>query len=154
MAQLSIEMELRPFRPSDLQTLYEIDQACFPPEISYSLSELEAFVTHPGSMTWTAEDGGEITGFLVAQSEADRIGHIITIDVVEAWRRCGVGRALMDAAERWATEQHLRMIYLETAEDNLAAQRFYKKYGYAKVEKLEEYYPHGGAAWIMVKWMK
>jgi ribosomal-protein-alanine N-acetyltransferase len=144
-------MRLRPFRPDDLQTLYEIDQACFVPGVSYSRQELAAFVGHRQSQTWVAEEAGKITGFLIAHREPRKILHIVTIDVLKAWRRRGVGTLLMDAAEQWARDQGLRMIGLETAQDNLVAQRFYAARGYRKVDEIEHYYADGTTAWVMVK---
>jgi ribosomal-protein-alanine N-acetyltransferase len=144
-------MKIRPFKPSDLPTLYEIDQSCFPPGISYSKSEIARFISHRGSRTWVAEDGNRTVGFLIVGKASREVGHIVTIDVLEGWRRKGVGRALMDAVEAWAGEQGLRTLYLETAEDNLAAQRFYQRRNYLKIEKIERYYNDGKAAWVMAK---
>jgi ribosomal-protein-alanine N-acetyltransferase len=144
-------MRLRPYHPDDLETLYEIDQACFVPGVSYSRKELAAFIGHRNSQTWIAEEAGRVAGFLIAHREPRQILHIVTIDVVKAWRRRGVGSLLMDAAEQWAREHGLRMIGLETAQDNLAAQRFYKARGYTKVEEIDNYYADGTAAWVMVK---
>ena len=144
-------MRLRAFRPEDLQTLYEIDQACFVPGISYSHKELTAFIGHRLSQTWVAEEGDEIIGFLIAQREAGRILHIITIDILQAWRRRGVGSELMEAAEHWAGDQGLRLIGLETAQDNQVAQRFYEARGYRKVGEISRYYSDGTNAWVMVK---
>jgi ribosomal-protein-alanine N-acetyltransferase len=144
-------MRLRPFRPDDLETLYEIDQVCFAPGISYTREELRAFIGHRHSQTWVAEAGGEIAGFLIAHREPRRILHIVTIDVLEAWRRRRVGSLLIEAAEQWARDQGLRMIGLETAENNLAAQRFYAARGYRKVNEIEHYYADGTTAWVMVK---
>jgi ribosomal-protein-alanine N-acetyltransferase len=144
-------MPLRPFRPDDLQTLYEIDQACFVPGISYTREELTTFIGHRHSQTWVAEEAGEITGFLIAHREPRRILHIVTIDVLKTWRRRGVGSLLMEAAEQWARDHGLRMIGLETAQDNLVAQRFYEARGYRKVDEIEQYYADGTAAWVMVK---
>ena len=98
-----------------------------------------------------AEEAGEVVGFLIAKREPRKILHIVTIDVVEAWRRRGVGSVLMDAAEQWARDHELCLIGLETAQDNLGAQRFYAARGYRKVDKVEHYYADGTAAWIMVK---
>ncbi|MFZ0959668.1 MAG: N-acetyltransferase [Terriglobia bacterium] len=144
-------MHLRPFRPDDLRILYQIDQTCFAPGISYTREELAAFIGHRHAQTWVAEEAGEITGFLIAQREPRKILHIVTIDVLEAWRRRGVGSLLMQAAEQWAQDHGLRMIGLETAQDNLAAQRFYAARGYRKVDEIEQYYIDGTAAWVMVK---
>ena len=147
-------MRLRPFHAGDLDTLYQIDQQCFPPGVSYSRRELEDFIEHQDSMTWVAESEAETIGFLVANREPPHAAHVITIDVVEAWRRRGVGCALMDAAEAWAECQNLGMMYLETAVDNTAAQRFYESRGYERFRRIERYYHNGAAAWVMAKRLK
>jgi ribosomal-protein-alanine N-acetyltransferase len=148
-------MHLRSFRPADLQTLYEIDQACFPPGISYCREEIARFIAKRGSRTWVAEAEDEIVGFLTADRHPVMLlGHVITVDVVEGWRRRGVGSALMDAAEEWARQQGFVAVSLETGENNRAAQAFYEARGYSRYEKLERYYANGEAAWIMVKWLK
>jgi len=148
-------MRIRPFRPNDLETLCAIDQACFAPGISYSRRELQDFTRHRNSRTWVAEEGKEIVGFLVANRHpAMPLGHIITVDVVESWRRRGVGSALMDAAEAWARQCGFITLSLETAEDNLSAQAFYGRRGYVKYDTLQNYYADGTAAWAMAKKLK
>lgn len=144
-------MRLRSYRPDDLQTLYEIDQLCFIPGISYSWEELRTFIGRRNSQTWVAEEAEVIIGFLIAQREPRRILHIVTIDVLKAWRRRKVGTLLMEAAEQWAHNHALSMIGLETAQDNLAAQKFYLARGYRKVGEIEHYYADGTTAWTMVK---
>jgi ribosomal protein S18 acetylase RimI-like enzyme len=47
--------------------------------------------------------------------------------------------------------QKLRFVFLETAEDNLAAQAFYEQRGYVKLKRIARYYANGAAAWVMVK---
>ncbi len=147
-------MQLRAFRAADLEILYEIDQSCFPPGVSYSREELAGFIAHRNSETWVGEEGDRIVAFLVAGREPQGVGHIITIDVIAEWRRRGAGKALMGVAEDWARGQGLKLIYLETAEDNLAAQRFYQAHGYTKLKRIDRYYANGAAAWVMVKWLK
>jgi ribosomal-protein-alanine N-acetyltransferase len=147
-------MHLRAFRSDDLETLYKIDQACFAPGISYPREELSRFINQRGSTTWVAEESGEIGGFLIAERQAQKVAHIVTIDVVDCWRRRGVGRLLMDAAEHWAREQKLLLVYLETAEDNTAAQAFYEARGYRKVDSVVNYYSDGTSAWVMLKRLK
>ena len=144
-------MHIRNYHPSDFHTLYKIDQTCFPPGIAYPESELMHFITQRNSRTWVAEAGEDIIGFLIACLEPQELAHIVTIDVVASSRRKGVGRALMDAAEGWAAAERVRVLYLETAEDNVLAQRFYKARGYSKVDKVDGYYSNGAAAWVMAK---
>jgi ribosomal-protein-alanine N-acetyltransferase len=147
-------MRLRAFRADDLETLYKIDQACFPPGIAYPREELSGFISQRRSRTWVAEESGETIGFLIAERQPQKVAHIVTIDVVDRWRRRRVGTLLMDAAELWAREQKLLFVYLETEENNTAAQRFYEGRGYRKVDRVENYYPNGTSAWVMLKWLK
>lgn len=144
-------MQLRTFRQDDLETLFKIDAACFPPGVSYAVEELESFVTHRRSRTWVAEETKRIVGFLIAQKTPFSSVHVVTIDVVEEARRRGVGAALMDAVEAWARGLGAKRVSLETAEDNRVAQAFYEKRQYAKVRKVAHYYADGTAAWVMVK---
>ena len=146
-------MKLRPFKRPDLAALHRIDQACFPPGTSYSARELDRFVSHSKSQTWVAEERAGIAGFLILSQEPQKVGHIVTIDVIESQRRSGVGSMLMDAAETWATRNGFRLIYLETADDNRPAQAFYAKRGYAKVDEVANYYSNGQTAWVMVRWL-
>lgn len=147
-------MRIRDFQPSDLRRLSEIDQACFPAGIAYSLEELSGLIAHRSSRTWVAEEGERIVGFVVASREPALVGHIVTIDVVEDSRRKRVGTQLMEVAETWARKAKLQLIYLETAENNVAAQTFYEGHGYRKVDKVERYYSDGQSAWVMVKRLK
>jgi len=95
-----------------------------------------------------------VAGFLIAERQARRVAHIVTIDVVESWRRRHVGSFLMDAAEDWAREQGLVLVYLEAAENNAPARSFYEARGYRKVDHVRNYYSDGASAWIMLKWLK
>jgi len=147
-------MHLRDFRSEDLETLYGIDQACFAPGISYSRQALSEFIGNRRSRTWVAEEKGAVVGFLIAERQAHKAAHIVTIDVVESWRRQSVGSLLMDAAEDWAREQKLELVYLEAAENNAPARGFYEARGYRKVDHVPNYYADGAAALIMLKWLK
>src|SRR5437016_12429325 len=102
MSHATALMRLRSYRASDLDALHQIDQACFPPGVSYSREELAEFIGHRNSATWVAELEQEIAGFLVAGREPQRDGHIINIDVVAGRRRQGVGSVIKNRAEEWA----------------------------------------------------
>jgi [ribosomal protein S18]-alanine N-acetyltransferase len=146
-------MNVRSYHRADLPKLHEIDQTCFPPEISYSREELERFIRMRNARTWVAEEQGEIAGFVVADRQPRGVAHIVTVDVIESRRRTGVGSALMEEAETWARREGCRLMYLETPENNLAAQAFYEARHYTRVERIPDYYSSGQAAWVMVKWL-
>ncbi len=56
--------------------------------------------------------------------------------VVEAYRRSGVGKALMNRAKEFAIETKAAGILLETTKDNVTAQALYESLGYEKEESV------------------
>ena len=163
---------IRDFQPSDFETLWRIDQDCFPPGISYSRAELKVYMRRRGSFTLVAAEAtppgaavaepgkrekhsppiaaANLAGFLVA--EADRgSGHIITIDVTAASRRSGVGSLLLRAAEDRLHTAGCRSVELETAVDNVSALSFYKRHGYSVVKTFPRYYSNGVDALVLQK---
>src|SRR4029077_8562555 len=81
----AVEFVLRDFRPQEFETVWRIDQKCFPPGVSYSRLELAAYLRRPGAFYLWAEwspTGGEsstVLGFIVAETGSRGSGHIITI---------------------------------------------------------------------------
>ena len=103
-------MEIQPFTSEQLTTLYKIDQECFSPGIAYTQKDLARFIQHKLSKTWVALSSNQIIGFVILSQEPQKVGHIVTIDVVESARGAGVGSALMKTAEDWARRRGLQLI--------------------------------------------
>jgi len=168
-----VPFNIRDFQPADFDTLWRIDQQCFPPGISYSRAELKLYMRRRRSFTLVAEaapsgtadpDSGtagkdvppmapaiaDICGFIVG--EADRTnGHIITIDVIAVARRSGVGSLLLRAAEDRLRLAHCKSVELETAVDNISALSFYKRHGYSVIGTSPRYYSNGVDALVLQK---
>lgn len=142
---------IRDFKPEDFETLWRLDQQCFPAGIAYSKQELKSYIRHRGSFTLVAADGadGKVGGFIVACSGPT--GHVITIDVISTARRTGVGSRLLQAAEDRLRAEGSRAVGLETAVDNLSALSFYKRHGYSVIRTWPRYYPDGVDALVMKK---
>ena len=85
--------------------------------------------------------------------EASRrgIGHIITIDVLPAARRSGVGSRLLVAIEERLQNAGVTRVFLETAVDNQAALSFYKRHDYFLVKTVPRYYSNGLDAFVLEK---
>jgi ribosomal-protein-alanine N-acetyltransferase len=147
----AVPIVIRDFRPEDFETLWRMDQECFPPGISYSKPELRAYIRSRGTLTLVAahEAKDEIRGFIVAH--AGSTGHVITIDVSPEARRTGVGSMLLRAAEERLLSAGARAVGLETAVDNLSALSFYKRHGYSVVRTWPRYYSNGVDALVMKK---
>jgi [ribosomal protein S18]-alanine N-acetyltransferase len=154
----AVQYSLRDARRGDFELLWEIDQQCFAPGISYSRFELGSYMRRWGAFTIVAETASsrperpieksayakscKIIGFIVAESRR-RVGHIITIDILPEARRHGLGSALLLAAEEKLRQADCGAIVLEAAVDNSSALAFYARHQYREFRKLPKYYPNG-----------
>ena len=154
---------IRDYVPEDFQRLWQIDQLCFPPGISYTQADLRAFISlrdafaivaERVSPTPEAEHG--IIGFAIGQISkgraGSRVGRIVTLDVVPESRRSGLGTRLMAACEQRMGAAGCRQVYLETAVNNEPALRMYARLGYEVVGRVPDYYEsHSLDAYVLQK---
>ena len=145
----SVPFQIRQFLKADFDTLWQIDQACFDPQLAYSRPELAFYMRRPGAFTLVAETA-EILGFVVGEARR-KSGHIITIDVIETARRTGIGSALLQAAEDKLRYAGATTVALETPVNNDAAIRFYKQKGYFVEKTVAGYYSNQMDALVMTK---
>jgi ribosomal-protein-alanine N-acetyltransferase len=159
-----VNITLRNFKPEDFDALYEIDQACYEPEVAYSQRELRAYLRFSGSDCLIAEaradakaaDADErapekrIAGFCIS-ARRDESGYIVTIDVLPEFRRHHVGSMLLAEIERRLAANGVREVALETATDNDSAVAFWTKHGYRNRGIKKDYYPGGRDAFAMTK---
>jgi ribosomal-protein-alanine N-acetyltransferase len=134
-----MNLTLRSYLPSDFEVLCAIDQACYPPGIAYSKRTLRWFLRQPGAECLVAEADGQIAGLILAE-HGDTWGHLTTLDVLEPYRRRGVGTALLLAMEHSLAARGVHEVELETATDNSPAVAFWDKHGYRTVGVLKCYY--------------
>lgn len=145
-----MKLTLRTYTPEDFEMLHEIDQACYEPAIAYSKREFRNYLRFPGAECVIAEKDGNAAGFCLTAHQQAR-GYIITIDVLEKFRRRGVGTALLAEAERRLAAHGVEEIGLETATDNESAIAFWQRHGYRTRGVWKGYYPGGRDAFSMTK---
>jgi [ribosomal protein S18]-alanine N-acetyltransferase len=145
------KFKIRDFEAQDFETLWRMDQECFPPGISYSRRELGIYIRRRGALTLVAADDSNdsIAGFIVGYGGST--GHIITIDVAPAARRSGVGSLLLRGVEARLFRGGSRSVGLETAVDNVTALAFYKRHGYHVIGTSPRYYSNGVDALVLRK---
>jgi [ribosomal protein S18]-alanine N-acetyltransferase len=147
---VAVAIVVRDYKLEDFESLWRMDQECFPPGISYSKQELRSFIRHRGSFTLIATDAKEeLQGFIVAHCGPS--GHVVTIDVGPHARRSGVGSLLLRAAEERMRAAGCRAVALETAVDNVTALSFYKRHGYDVIRTWPHYYANGVDALVLKK---
>jgi [ribosomal protein S18]-alanine N-acetyltransferase len=135
-------IRLRDLLPGDLEAAYALDQVCFEPGIAYSRSELRGFLSRAGSVALIAEGEGDLAGFAIGHRRGTK-GHVVTIDIAEAWRRRGTGKLLLTELVSRLKEAGAREIRLEVDVRNAGAVRFYERMGFRATRKLKDYYDAG-----------
>jgi ribosomal protein S18 acetylase RimI-like enzyme len=83
-----------------------------------------------------------------AAEQRDGAGWITTIGVAPAFRRQGIGRALLAACEQRLGAARMRLC---VRRDNPPAQRMYWQAGYLQVDVWKSYYRDGEDAFVLEK---
>lgn len=105
------------------------------PDLAAARNWLKKNIEHERSVIFVADSGGTLLGFTQlypALCSVDLVDYFVLYDlfVVEAARRQGIARALMNAASDWARAQGAARLDLETARDNYPGQTLYRDLGY------------------------
>ena len=104
-----------------------------------ALADVEGRLAEKGGLFMVAEVAGEVAGFLVLVYRTDSIyireehrPYALIRDLVvdERYRRLGVGRALMDAAEAAAVKAGYSRLLINVLAGNAAAETAYARQGF------------------------
>lgn len=142
---------MRPLARIDLDAVTAIDQACFPPGISYTRAMFEECLSYPEFLGWGVTEGERLIAFAVIFLAGPRVAQIITIDVLPEYRRQGIGDALMTEIEGAAKSRDLRRLVLQVDVENKTALPLYQKWGYRIKSVLPDYYGPDRDAFMMDK---
>lgn len=117
----------------------ELEKVCFqdPWSERMLLDELE----NPLSLWLAALDGGTLAGYIGSQSvqgEAD----VMNLAVSPAYRRRGVGRALLRELAGALRTKGVTALLLEVRPSNEAAASLYRSEGFVQVGRRKNYYFH------------
>lgn len=128
----------------DAARLAALHAACFAE--GWPAASIATLLDTPGTAGLVAECGAPpaAAGLVLWRVAADE-AEILTLGVVPARRRGGLGRALLDAAETLAAAAGARRMFLEVAADNAAARALYARAGYAPAGRRPGYYARRGA---------
>ena len=106
-----------------------------PPDLGAAKNWLAENLERGRSTLFAADNGSQLLGFTQlypALCSVDLVEYFVLYDlyVIEAARRQGIARALMNAAGEWAKAQGAARLDLETARDNAPGRALYKDLGY------------------------
>ena len=121
----------------DLGSVRRVEQECFG-EDAWPLLDILATLSWPGVVRLKALVGQEVTAFAAAEVKGDeRIGWINTIGVLKAFRRLGIGAALLGDCEKQLAVKRVRLCVRQS---NLGALVLYWNTGYHQVDVWKHYY--------------
>jgi ribosomal protein S18 acetylase RimI-like enzyme len=93
--------------------------------------------------------GGEAIGwsYFAPDQYADGVWNVWWIGVLPSYQGTGAGRALLTHVESRAAEHNVRVIVIETSDQNpmAKARRFYTSFGYAECGRIPDFYATGEA---------
>jgi GNAT superfamily N-acetyltransferase len=132
-------IEIRRARGSDREELARLST-----ELGYPMSAAEAegrlkeIADHPDHVLLVAESGGRAAGWiqvsLTRVFEAARQAEIAGLVVGEDLRGRGIGRRLVEEAERWARQNGCDALRVRTNVVRERAQQFYRREGFSEVK--------------------
>lgn len=121
---------IEPFSPKHLAQAAQLEEECF--SDPWSLEGLRAELTNPNARFLAAVSGERLAGYLGLHAVCGE-GYIANVAVSGDFRRQGVARALLRAAEDIARKENLEFLSLEVRASNLPARRLYESEGYAHI---------------------
>ena len=133
-------MTVRPGSRDDLASIAQI-QAASPEAAQWPTQD---YLAHDFLIA-CCEDS--VAGFAVARRVAADEAEILNLAVEPAWRRRGVGRALVETISKQAKGN----VYLEVRESNRGARQFYERLGFRTVGLRPQYYRHPDETAIVMK---
>ena len=115
-----------------------LHRRAFPGE-PWDANSFATLLGQPGYVGWMDEAGGFLL-LRVVRNEAE----IITLGV--AVPRQGIASRLLRIGIEHATGVGVQKIYLEVAEQNIAARSLYRAFGFGQTGRRRRYYPDGSDA--------
>jgi ribosomal-protein-alanine N-acetyltransferase len=150
-----LPVEIRPARLADLDALLALEHAAFTTDRaerrairhairSASMTLLVAVVREPA-------EGGEaeilVGAATIERRRTSRVARLSSLAVAPARTGLGLGRRLLEAAERDARAHGCQRLRLEVRADNGGGIRLYERGGYARTGTKPDYYEDGMEAW-------
>jgi ribosomal protein S18 acetylase RimI-like enzyme len=134
---------LRPARTADAVAWHALQRVIYREGVAFVgdgaptadalAAKLRARVPSDMQVAVAVAGGGEVVGWVEAQRMVPRrMAHVawLTVAVAPAWRRRGVGRALMEEARAWALDRGVRKLQLHVRAGNAPAIALYRGLGY------------------------
>ena len=142
------EFTIRRFRLSDMDKILEIERAIFPRD-AYDRNLFAEYFDTCGDLFLVLMRRGNICGYMLTCIRPRP--EIVSIAVQPAERRKGAARGLLESTIRRLRRRQVDRLNLMVRVKNLAARKFYVKYGFVKIRVVRQYYDDGTDGFLMSK---
>ena len=122
-----MEVLIRPMTAEDVPVIAEIERQCF--SAPWSEAGVLSEINKENALFLVCEIGETFAGYVSMESVYGEC-YMGNLAVEKAYRRQGVAKALLQALESAAKEDHCTFISLEVRASNDAARMLYEKAGY------------------------
>jgi GNAT superfamily N-acetyltransferase len=147
---------VRPFAAADAPACRAIFESI--PEWFGIQSAVEAYLRDlPHAPTWVATRGGAVAGFICVTRPQPRAVEVHVLAVGKAWHRHGIGRALMEHAERFARSIGARVMLVRTLGPSqpdpayAMTRAFYLKLGYEPLLETTAFWGEKAPSLLLIK---
>jgi [ribosomal protein S18]-alanine N-acetyltransferase len=134
----ALEAKIRLAQALDLRAVFEI-LAQSPEAASWSSAGLQSVFEQNADYFLVASEGFEILGFVAGRALIDE-AEILNLAVAPAYRRAGLGKALVQSLLRSFATEDVATVFLEVRESNRAAIAFYELLGFERAGTRPGYY--------------
>lgn len=145
---MSSEIVFRDYRATDLEAMFQLDEACFADQFRFDRESMREFAEERNAIARIAQKvSGEIVGFVIVHVERVATGwraYVVTLDVAAECRRMGLAGRLMREVEASAMAAGVRWMQLHVFSGNTGAIRFYEGMGYERINTQKGFYGEPG----------
>jgi ribosomal-protein-alanine N-acetyltransferase len=131
-------VEIVRFRPRHLARILEIERAAFAEE-PYTRAVFLDLYAECGELFLVAKLTRRIAGY-IATCARDGRAEVISLAVDPERRKKGIAAALLEYTLEWLRVSGVRSVELMVRVDNQEAIRFYRRFGFRRVQKVPGYY--------------
>ncbi|MBF0329273.1 MAG: ribosomal protein S18-alanine N-acetyltransferase [Nitrospirae bacterium] len=128
---------LREIKEEDLPAVLAIERLCF--SMPWSEASFLSELYSPRSIGLLAETNNRIAGYICV-SYFEEEAQLLDLAVHPEFRRCGVGRMLLNSVLGDVKKTGCKNIFLEVRKSNSDSIRFYEKAGFSQTGERKNYY--------------
>ena len=142
----------RPYMPADFAALYAIEEVCFRRPQRFSRRLMRRLLANTDSAAWIAEQDGAMAGFALVEwerAEGFVAAYLETIELLPEFRGQHAGAELLRCCVRSARLAGAALLWLHVEASNAAALKLYERFGFAQIDREENYYGRGRPALIL-----